>query len=56
MNENEMNFQYLECLDIEFMNSNFEFKEGVLSIDETNAEKFSSYEEKYVDVNTGQRV
>ena len=23
MNENEMNFQYLECLDVEFLNSNF---------------------------------
>ena len=26
MNENEMNFQYLEYLDVEFMNSNFELK------------------------------
>ena len=39
MNENEMNFHYLDVLDIEFMNSNFESKEAVLSIDENNTEK-----------------
>ena len=44
MNENEMNFQYLEYLDVEFLNSNFELKEVVLSIDESSAEKSSSYE------------
>ena len=33
MNENEMNFQYL---DVEFLNSNFELKEAVLSIDENS--------------------
>ena len=27
MNENEMNFQYLDVLDVEFLNSNFESKE-----------------------------
>ena len=42
MNENEMNFQYLEYLDVEFLNSNFELKEAVLSIDESSAEKSSS--------------
>ena len=26
MNENEMNFQYLNVLDVEFLNSNFESK------------------------------
>ena len=31
MNENEMNFQYLDVLVVEFMNSNFESKEAVLS-------------------------
>ena len=38
MNENEMNFQYLEYLDVEFLNSYFELKEAVLSIDESSAE------------------
>ena len=37
MNENEMNFQYLEYLDVEFLKSNFELKEAVLSIDESSA-------------------
>ena len=36
MNENEMNFQYLECLDVEFLNSNFELKEAILSLNETS--------------------
>ena len=52
MNENEMNFQYLECLNVEFLNSNFELKEAVLSIDESSAQKSNSYEEKSVEVNT----
>ena len=30
INENEMNFQYLEYLDVEFLNSNFELKEGLI--------------------------
>ena len=41
MNENEMNFQYL---DVEFLNSNFESKEVVLSIDENRKEKCSNEE------------
>ena len=36
MNENEMNFQYLDILDVEFLSSNFESKEAVLSIDESS--------------------
>ena len=39
MNEKEMNFQYL---DVKFLNSNFESKETVLSIDENNIEKYSN--------------
>ena len=42
LNENEMNFQYLDVLDIEFLNSNFESKEAVLSIDENSIEKCSN--------------
>ena len=44
MNENEMNFQYLEYLDVEFLNSNFELKEVVLSLNESSVEKSSIYE------------
>ena len=47
-----MNFQYLEYLDAEFLNSNFELKKTVLSISESNAEKSSSYEGKVLEVNT----
>ena len=39
MNENEINFQYLDVLDVEFLNSNFESKEAVLSIDKNIIEK-----------------
>ena len=41
MNENEMNFQYLDYLDVEFLNSNFELKEAGLSIVVSSAEKSS---------------
>ena len=47
-----MNFQYVEDLDIEFMNSNFEFKETVLSLNESSAEKSISYEGKEHEVET----
>ena len=46
INENEMNFQYLEDLDSEFMTSSFELKETVLSLNENSTEKSSSIEEK----------
>ena len=42
MNENEMKFQYIECCDVEFLNSNFEFKEAILNLNESNAKKSSS--------------
>ena len=51
MNENETNFKYLEYLDVEFLNSNFELKEGVLRLNESSAEN-SSYEGKVSKVNT----
>ena len=44
MNENEMNFYYLDVLDVEFLNSNFETKEAILSIDENSTEKCSNEE------------
>ena len=48
MNENEMNFQYLEHLEVEFLNSNFNLKEAVLSVEENSTGKYSRYEEKVV--------
>ena len=52
MNENEMNFQYLEHFEVDFLNTNFNLKEAVLSVEENNTEKSSSYEEKVVQENT----
>ena len=52
MNENKMNFQYLERLEVEFMNSNFQLKEAVLSVEENSTEKSNSYEKKVIEVNT----
>ena len=46
MNRNMMNFQYIEDLDIEYLNASFELKEIVLSLNEDNAETSSSSEEK----------
>ena len=37
-----MNFQYLDVLDVEFLNSDFESKEAVLSIDENIITKCSN--------------
>ena len=34
-----MNFHYLDVLDVEFLNSNFESKEAILSIDENSTER-----------------
>ena len=52
MNENEMNFQYLKHLEVEFMNSNFKLKEVVLNVEEIKTEKSTSYVEKAIEVNT----
>ena len=46
MNENDMNFQYIETHDVEFLNSSFEIRETVLNLKEINAEKSSNSEEK----------
>ena len=46
MNENEMNVQYIDVFDVEFINSNFESKEAVLNVDENSTEKSSNNEEK----------
>ena len=48
MNENEMNFQYLDVLNVEFLNSNFESKEAMLSIDENSTEKPAAMKRRQV--------
>ena len=50
MKKNEMNFQYIEALDVEYLNSSLEFKETVLSLREISAEKSSSSEENEQEV------
>ena len=45
MNENEMNFQYIEALDVKYLNYSLEFQETVLSLKEIIVEKSSSNEE-----------
>ena len=51
MNEKDMNFQYLDVLDVEFLYYNFESKDTVLSIDENNIEKCSN-EQKVEEIET----
>ena len=53
MNENETNFQYLEYLDVEFLNSNLELKEAILSLKKISTEKSSSKEEEEQGVEKG---
>ena len=51
MNENEMNFHYLEHSEVEIMNFNFKLKDSVFSVGEISAERSSSYEEKVAEEN-----
>ena len=46
MNENEINFQYIKVLDVQYLNSNLEFKEIVLSLKKINADKSKGSEER----------
>ena len=46
INENEMNFQYLDDLDCEFMHSSYELKETIFSLNENSIEKTSNNEEE----------
>ena len=46
-----MNFQYLEHLEVEFLNSNFKLKDSVFSIRENSVERSSSYEEEVAEEN-----
>ena len=41
-----MNFQYIEGHDVEYLNSNFEFKETTLSLKEISIERSSNNKEK----------
>ena len=51
MNGNEMNFQYLEHLEVEILNSNFKLTDSVFSVGKTTAERSSNYEERVVEEN-----
>ena len=42
-----MNFQYIEDLDVEYLNANSELKETVLSLNEHNAEKSVAIKRRY---------
>ena len=44
-----MNFQYLDHLDVEFLNSNFKQKDSLFNVRENSVEKSSSYEEVVVE-------
>ena len=46
MNDNEMNFQYIEALDVEYLNSSLEFKETILILKEISTNKSHSSEEE----------
>ena len=50
-----MNFQYLDVLNVEFLNSNFESKEAGLSIDENSTKKSSGNEEKTSETKTSSK-
>ena len=52
MNENEKNFQYLEHLEIEFLDPNVKLYKAALSVEENNAQKSSSYKEEDAEENT----
>ena len=46
MNENEINFQYIKAHDVEYLNSNFELKETILSLKEISTKRSSNNEKK----------
>ena len=41
-----MNFQYIEAIEVEYLNSSLEFKETIFDLKEINAEKSSNNEVK----------
>ena len=46
-----MNSQYLEHLEVEFLDSNIKLKKTILSVEENNIEKSNSYENEDDEVN-----
>ena len=46
INENDMNFQYIEGVDYELLHSSLQNRETVLSLNENNQENSSSQEKK----------
>ena len=46
-----MNSQYLEHLEVEFLDSNVKLKKAVLSVEENNIEKSNNFEKEHVKVN-----
>ena len=55
MNDNEKNFQYLEPFKIEFLDPNVKLNKAVLSVEENNVEKSSSYKEEGAEENTSSK-
>ena len=51
MNENGMNLQFLEHLEVEFLDSNVKLKKAILSVEENNTDKSGSYKEEDAKVN-----
>ena len=47
-----MNFQYLDDLDCEWLNSNFDLKETILILNENSTKKSSNNEEKEIEIET----
>ena len=45
-----MNFQYLDDLDCEWLNSNFDLKETILILNENSTKKSSNNEEKEIEI------
>ena len=52
MNEHEKNFQYLEHLEIKFLDPNVKLNKAALSVEENNAGKSNGYKEEGVEENT----
>ena len=52
INENEKNFQYLEQLEVEFLDPNVKLNKVVLGVKENNSEKSRSYKKEAVEENT----
>ena len=46
-----MNLQFLEHLEVEFIDSNVKLKKAILSVEENNTDKSSSYKEEDAKVN-----